>query len=130
VNETRQRFLRAIAAQVDPERIEAVHLFRALRNAGRETGVAVVAASDPSAGLSDAGSPRLTVFTARYRLTLKGPDRGKWEVDVTAEAEAPLAALDDVVRGVQRRSGEDDDADRLTGEAFRDALAVPWLSPG
>jgi len=69
--------------------------------------------------------PRLTVHTARYRLTLKGVDRGKWEVDVVAEADAPLAAVDAVVRGVQRRAGEGAEPDRLTAEAFLDALEAP-----
>jgi hypothetical protein len=68
---------------------------------------------------------RLTVYTARYRLTLKGVDRGKWEVDVVAEADAPLSAVDAVVRGVQRRAGEGAEPDRLTAEAFRDALEAP-----
>jgi len=68
---------------------------------------------------------RFTIHTARYRLTLKGVDRGKWEVDVVAEADAPLDAVDAVVRGVQRRSGEAIEADRLTTEAFREALDAP-----
>jgi len=77
---------------------------------------------------SDAADPprsRLTIHTARYRLTLKGVDRGKWEVDVVAEADAPLDAVDAVVRGVQRRSGEAIEPDRLTTEAFREALDAP-----
>jgi hypothetical protein len=68
---------------------------------------------------------RFTIHTARYRLTLKGVDRGKWEVDVVAEADAPLDAVDAVVRGVQRRSGEGADPDRLTTDAFREALDAP-----
>ena len=71
---------------------------------------------------------RLTIHTARYRLTLKGVDRGKWEVDVVAEADAPLAALDAVVRGVQRRAGEGAEPDRLSTEALRDALEAPLAS--
>ena len=46
----------------------------------------------------------MVVYSARYRLTLKGPDRGKWETNMIAEADAPLASVDAVVRGVQRRS--------------------------
>lgn len=69
--------------------------------------------------------PRFTIHTARYRLTLKGVDRGKWEVDVVAEADAPLEAVDKVVRGVQRRSGEGAEPDRLSAEAFRQALDAP-----
>jgi hypothetical protein len=65
---------------------------------------------------------------ARYRLTLKGVDRGKWEVDVVAEADAPLDAVDAVVRGVQRRAGEGAEPDRLTSDAFREALDAPLAS--
>ena len=68
---------------------------------------------------------RFIIHTARYRLTLKGVDRGKWEVDVVAEADAPLDAVEAVVRGVQRRSGEGAEPDRLTTETFREALDAP-----
>jgi len=74
---------------------------------------------------SEAPLPRLTIHTARYRLTLKGVDRGKWEVEVVAEADAPLEAVDKVVRGVQRRSGEGAEPDRLSSDAFREALEAP-----
>jgi len=83
--------------------------------------IALVIALSASSGL-------LTIHTARYRLTLKGADRGKWEVDVVAEADAPLAALDAVVRGVQRRAGEGAEPDRLSAEALRDALDAPLAS--
>jgi hypothetical protein len=65
---------------------------------------------------------RYTVYTARYRLTLKGLDRGKWEVSVTEEADAPLLTVDAVVRGVSRRSGDADETVRLSGDEFRAAL--------
>ena len=70
-------------------------------------------------------APRFIIHTARYRLTLKGVDRGKWEVDVVAEADAPLDALDKVIRGVQRRAGEGAEPDRLTSDAFCEALDAP-----
>jgi hypothetical protein len=65
---------------------------------------------------------RHTVYTARYRLVLKGLDRGKWDASVFAEADAPLITVDAVVRGVQRRSGDVDAPDRLMGDEVR-ALA-------
>jgi hypothetical protein len=65
---------------------------------------------------------RYTVYSARYRHTLKGPDRGKWEVSVTEEADAPLLTVDAVVRGVQRRTGEVDEIVRLSGEEVRGAV--------
>jgi hypothetical protein len=67
---------------------------------------------------------RYTIYSARYRLVLKGPDRGKWEVSVTAEADAPLVTVESVVRGVQRRSGDTDEMARWTGEELRAALRL------
>jgi hypothetical protein len=67
---------------------------------------------------------RFVVYTARYRLVLKGIDRGKWEASVVAEADAPLATVDAVVRGVLRRAGDAEDAERMTGEELRAHLAA------
>jgi hypothetical protein len=72
---------------------------------------------------------RFTVFTARYRLQLKGPERGKWDVDVVEEADAPLVTVDAVVRGVHRRSGEPSEVERLAPHDLARALGeVPWTS--
>ena len=62
------------------------------------------------------------VYTARYRLVLKGPDRGKWEASVTAEADAPLVSVDAVGRGVQRRAGDVEEATRMEGDEIRESL--------
>jgi len=189
MDETRARFLAAIAKQLPAERIAEAHLFAAIRQGGVESGVAVIALEpdqveapqepdeapvatevcealddvdpgDASEALAEADvndalgedtddigsdadddSPyadvqpavvaapapprRYVVCTARYRHTLKGPDRGKWEVTVTEEADAPLLAVDAVVRGVQRRSGDLDEIVRLSGDELRAALPVP-----
>lgn len=225
LDETRERFIKAILKQVDPARIAEIHFFAPIRQGGVESGVAVVAATErapepvvdqshidpvppieetaqdvadePQAeepeeateadveeivegaadepqvveiaegavveaqaeetaeGALDAeeespysdaveepasadSSPseaepqdtvvavapieRHVIYTARYRLTLKGPDRGKWETNVTAEADAPIITVDAVVRGVQRRSGDVDDATRMSGDDVRTAL--------
>lgn len=131
-DDTRRRFLLAIADRVTPERVEEVRVFRPIRQSGQETGVAVVAV-EPDASPGDAQASAMTrhiVYSARYRLVLKGADRGRWETTVTAEADAPLAAVEAVVRGVLRRAGEDDEPERLTGESFRQALvAEPWTAP-
>ena len=159
-DETRARFLAAIAAQLPAERIVEAHLFPAIRQGGMESGVAVLAvelteeapiAAPPAepvgapesveAGesspeeddvVSEIAEPgvahppdaarRYTVLSARYRHTLKGPERGKWEVSVTEEADAPLLTVDAVVRGVQRRSGDADEIVRLSGEEVRALL--------
>lgn len=169
IDETRARFMNAIAKQVSPERIIEAHFFSGIRQGGSESGVAVLAlervlaapAVDPEpavetttdlsettnalapdeAAAADAiaetqqdetvpevtivrPASRYTVYTAHYRHTLKGLDRGKWEVSVTEEADAPLLTIDAVVRGVQRRSGDVDDAIRLSGDEFRAALPI------
>ena len=172
--EPRDRFLRAIAERIPPERIAAIHLFPALRAGGWESAVAVIAAEAPpefaqgelpppvgdeAIPEADAGgpppeihdtappddsahpdpappidpapgrAPRLVVYRAVYRWTRKGPDRGKWEVDVTAEADAPLQAVSDVVRGVQRRAGEDGEPELISPAALRVALSDrPWAA--
>ncbi|HXT16313.1 MAG TPA: hypothetical protein VN706_11825 [Gemmatimonadaceae bacterium] len=128
LTETRERFLKTIAAQVPAERIAEVHFFSPIKQGGVESGVAVVAAW-PEATPDDAGAAnvRPVVYTARYRLTLKGPDRGKWESNVVAEADAPLVTVDAVVRGVQRRAGDVDEPTRMDGDevrAFIDAIAA------
>jgi len=140
-NETRARFLAAIATQLPADRIAEVHLFPAIRQGGMESGVAVIAVelvgavADDSATLDaddaerlEADPPRApaprryTVFSARYRHTLKGPDRGKWETSVIEQADAPLLTVDAVVRGVQRRSGDVDEIVRMSGDEVRAVL--------
>ena len=110
--ETTERFLRDIAGKVGAASVESVHLFPPIRQGGVETGAAVVAATAP-------GSERHTVWSASYRNTLKGPDRGKWEVEVTAEADAPLVTVDAVVDGVMKRAGEQFFPEKLTASEFR-----------
>ena len=67
----------------------------------------------------------------RYRLTIRGPDRGKWEFDLVEEADAPLVTVDAVVRGVQERAGEEGEPERLGPDALA-ALAsgpgAPWTT--
>ena len=188
-DETRARFLAAIAAQLPADRIAELHLFPAIRQGGMESGVAVVAvareepappdgAAEDAPGGEPTASPesvepvdsteandsigsdeaeaqsaeqsieesieesseesselppptaprRYTVYSARYRHTLKGPDRGKWEVNVTEEADAPLLTVDAVVRGVQRRSGDADEIVRLSGDEVRGMVVETVVS--
>ena len=135
-DETRERFLAAIADKLPAERIIEAHLFQPIRQSGFESGVGVVAvdeqpnirgeaaAENPiraegaaentvvgaaeNAAIGAAENHRLAVYTAKYRLTLKGAERGKWEFAVQ----------------VERRSGDTDDPERLSGDEFR-ALLPP-----
>ncbi|HEY0780165.1 MAG TPA: hypothetical protein VGD56_19520 [Gemmatirosa sp.] len=117
--DVRERFLRDVLARVPAERIVEAHLFAPLRHGGVESGVAVLAATTD--GAPDRAA-RHTVYVAHYRHTLKGPERGRWEVAVREEADAPLPAVGAVVRGVGRRANDADGAVRLDADALR-ALA-------
>ena len=64
-------------------------------------------------------APRLRILTASYRHTIKGVERGKWSVDVQDEADAPLEAVEAVLRGVRQRSTEPADPELVS----RDTLA-------
>ncbi len=72
---------------------------------------------------------RHTVYTARYRLVQKGPERGRWEADVVDEADAPLVTVEMVVRGVQRRAGEESEILRYSAKQIARALHLPWPHP-
>lgn len=155
LSETRERFLKAILADVALDQIAEIHFFHPIRQGGIESGVAVVAEAGGETGearelpsvapstnggrdsprsIEDSGREsesflsatrlarvsRFTIHTARYRLVLKGPDRGTWDVSIVAEADAPLLTVDAVVRGVQRRSGDAEEVTRMT----RDEIAA------
>ena len=112
--------MREIASAVPPETVSELRLFPAIRQGLVETGVAVVAAhSDESSQMTP---DRHTVYTARYRLALKGADRGKWEFEIRADADAPLPTVDAVVDGVMRRAGESFEPERISASAFRTIL--------
>ena len=113
-SDARERLLLAIADRVGPERLTELHFFPPLRQGTIETGVAVIAAVSESAS-----EPRHEVFSARYRWTRKGPERGRWETEVVAEADAPLITVETVVRGVRERANEAAEPDRMTGDAAR-----------
>ena len=136
LDQTRERFLLAIASQLPAERFLELHFFQPIRQGGIESGVAVIAAfPEPQPGIIVADAPpaeepatqseanetrRYTVYSARYKLVLKGPDRGRWECAVVAEADAPLVTVESVVRGVMRRSGDAEEPERMAGDEARD----------
>jgi hypothetical protein len=79
---------------------------------------------------SSSVSPRPVVLTARYRHTLKGPDRGKWEIEILEQADAPLITIEMVVRGVQQRLDDTADPERLGAAELRAALTEGvWTAP-
>ena len=114
----RERLFAELGARIGWDAVEELHLFAPLRQGGTESGVAVVAARRPVTDDAPA-TTKLAVFTARYRLTLKGQERGKWEFELRDEADAPLDTIVAVVRGVQERAGDTEEPERIAGAAFR-----------
>lgn len=98
-----------------------------------ETADEVTPSSDDTAvaAVVEAAAPavvaieRHVIYTARYRLTRKGPDRGKWQFEVAATADAPLSIADVVARGVTQRAKDVTETERLTGEQIRTLLQEP-----
>jgi hypothetical protein len=158
MTETQRRFLREIAARVGESRVHEVRLYPAIRQGGIESGVAIVAArpaQPPPPTIQEApeggdveraipvvqesevsvtlgahnGSPRYEILSARYKLVLKGTERGQWDAEVRHEADAPLDTIDRVVRGVALRTGEDGEPECIADAGFREALSdVPFVN--
>lgn len=75
------------------------------------------------------GPTRHEIFSARYRLVRKGPDRGKWECEIVSQADAPLPTVDAVVRGVNERANDALGAERIDVAALRELLGAPaWTA--
>ena len=151
MTETQQRFLKAIAERVNGGNVAEVRLYPTVRVGPIESGVAIVASKEPmpievaveqiSAGGDLEGEEvrvtatqpdRLSILTAHFRHTVKGPDRGKWEFTMVHDADAPIETVESVVRGVARRAGEDGEPELLSGTDFQRALTEPWwtTAPG
>jgi hypothetical protein len=112
----RERFLIEIAKAVPAERIDELHFVPPIRQGPIETGVAVIAVM-PHEGT------RHIVYSARYRWTRKGPDRGKWDSEIIAEADAPLLTVEAVVEGVRKRAPEAYETERVGGDVARAMIA-------
>lgn len=74
-------------------------------------------------------SPRFRILTAGYRHTIKGLERGKWSVEVQEEADAPLEAVEAVLRGVRHRSTEPADPELVSHDALAALLAPGAFAP-
>ena len=155
MTETQQRFLKAIAERMNGGQVAELRLYPTVRVGPIESGVAIVATAERAqetgegavegslepavdtpvesaaeapveTAVSVAGPERLSILTAHFRHTVKGPDRGKWEFSMVHDADAPIETVESVVRGVARRAGEDGEPELLSGDDFQRALVEPW----
>jgi len=88
------RLAAAVAEQIPPAEVDGVWVFSTLRNEGREWGTAVLSRIDRD---------RRRIYTARYMLTVKGKERGKFEASVQEVGSGPAEALAQLLQDVQRR---------------------------
>ncbi len=103
----------AVGKHVTPDDIARIWIFPPMRSDGREWGTAVVATN------ADVG--RFTVFTAKYMLITRGRQRGQGKVEIVEVGAGPVDVVQDVVRGVQARTGE--------GEPPIEIAPKLWFSP-
>jgi len=88
------RLAAAVAEQIPPAEVDGVWVFSTLRHEGREWGTAV---------LSRVDGDRRRIYTARYMLTVKGKERGKFEASVQEVGSGPVEALAQLLHDAQRR---------------------------
>jgi hypothetical protein len=88
------RLAQAVAQVVPPEEVDGVWVFSPLRRDSREWGTAV---------LSRVDGERRRIYTARYVLSVKGKERGKFESTIQEVGIGPLAVLTRVLQEARRR---------------------------
>jgi hypothetical protein len=88
------RLAQAVAPVVPPEEVDAVWVFSPLRRDSREWGTAVI---------SRVEGERRRIYTARYVLSVKGKERGKFESTILDVGIGPQEVLTRVLHEAQRR---------------------------
>jgi hypothetical protein len=88
------RLAQAVAPMVPPGEVDAVWIFSPLRRDSREWGTAVI---------SRVEGERRRIYTARYVLSVKGKERGKFESTIQEVGIGPSEVLTRVLQEAQRR---------------------------
>ena len=105
------RLAQLAASEVPPAEVDGVWVFRTLRADTREWGTAILARID---------GDRRRIYTARYIHTVKGKERGKYSAVVEEVGSGPVEALDELIRGVEKRADD---------EAPRPVSPLEWFQP-
>jgi len=92
------RLALAVAAELSPTEVDGVWIFAPIRQEGREWGTAI---------LSRVEGERRRIYTARYIHTIKGKERGKWSGVVEEVGSGPVEALDELIKGVEKRADDE-----------------------
>ena len=88
------RLAQVVAQVVPPGEVDEVWVFSPLRRDSREWGTAV---------LSRVEGERRRIYTARYVLSVKGKERGKFESTIQEVGIGPIEVLNRVLQEAQRR---------------------------
>lgn len=88
-----------LGAELPVEQIDGVWVFRVLRRDQREYGTAV---------LSRVEGDRRRIYTASYVATVKGKERGGFDVSMTEVGSGPLEALHELLALVPKRADDED----------------------
>ena len=108
------KLAQAVGAELPPEEIETIYVFRPIRREGREWGTAVVTSR------AAANGDRLRVYTARYMLVVRGKERGQAKLEVRETALSPADVLAQVIQATADRSGDVDPPVALSRAAWYD----------
>lgn len=87
------------AHQLPVGEIDGIWTFPKLRNEQVEYGTAIV---------SRLSGDRRRIYTARYALTIRGKERGKFEAAVEEVGSGPVEALASLLKEAQRRLDDED----------------------
>jgi len=93
-----ERLALQVAAEIPLAEIDAVWTFRGIKHEGREFGTAVVCRVE---------GDRRRIYTARFALTQKGKERGKFEATVVEIGSGPIEAVGELIAGVRRRMDDE-----------------------
>lgn len=112
------RVAAAVSDCVSPHDIEGIWLFPPVRREEREWGVAVVSCN--------ADDDRRRILTASYMFITRGREKGHGKVSVDVVGESPATIVEDVIQGVQDRTGEMDPPVTIEPSLwFEESLAEP-----
>ena len=110
------RLAQAVAQVLPAAEVDAVWTFAPLRRDAREWGTAV---------LSRVDGERRRIYTARYVLTIKGKERGKFESTVHEVGSGPVEVLARVLQDAQARMDDDQPPVAVAPTSWFSSIASP-----
>jgi hypothetical protein len=111
-----ERLAQAVAEVLPPADVDGVWIFAPVRRQDREWGTAV---------LSRVDGERRRIYTARYVLSVKGKQRGKFESTVQEVGSGPMDALARVLQEAQRRIDDEHPPSAVAPESWFSSVVAP-----